>query len=63
MGAFEYTAVDPGGKQHTGVLEGDTARAVRQQLREKNLLPLNVIEAAKKEFIEGDGKEEEILTF
>jgi len=49
MGAFEYTAVDPGGKQHTGILEGDTARQVRQQLRDKNLLPLNVVETAAKE--------------
>ena len=49
MGAFEYTAVDPAGKQHRGVLEGDTARQVRQQLRDKDLLPLNVIESAQKE--------------
>jgi general secretion pathway protein F len=49
MGAFEYTAVDPGGKQHTGVLEGDTARQVRQQLRDRDLLPINVIESAQKE--------------
>jgi len=49
MGAFEYTAVDPSGKQHRGVLEGDTARQVRQQLREKQLLPLTVTEAAEKE--------------
>jgi general secretion pathway protein F len=49
MGAFEYTAVDPGGKQHTGVLEGDTARQVRQQLRDRDLLPLTVTESAQKE--------------
>jgi general secretion pathway protein F len=49
MGAFEYTAVDNFGKQHRGVLEGDTARQVRQQLREKQLLPLTVTEAAEKE--------------
>jgi general secretion pathway protein F len=49
MGAFEYTAVDPGGKQHRGILEGDTARQVRQQLRDKQLLPLSVTEAAEKE--------------
>jgi general secretion pathway protein F len=49
MGAFEYTAVDSAGKQHRGVLEGDTARQVRQQLRDKQLLPLNVEESAEKE--------------
>ena len=41
MGAFEYTAVDPAGKQHRGILEGDTPRQVRQQLRDKNLRELN----------------------
>ncbi|MCP3999808.1 MAG: type II secretion system inner membrane protein GspF [Gammaproteobacteria bacterium] len=49
MGAFEYTAVDPDGKQHHGVLEGDTARQVRQQLRDRDLLPITVIESAQKE--------------
>ncbi len=49
MGAFEYTAVDDAGKQHKGVLEGDTAKQVRQQLREKKLLPLSVNESAKQE--------------
>jgi len=33
MGAFEYTAVDSAGKERRGVLEGDTARQVRQLLR------------------------------
>lgn len=49
MGAFEYTAVDTAGKQHKGVLEGDTAKQVRQQLRERNLLPLSVDESASQE--------------
>ena len=49
MGAFEYTAVDSGGKQQKGILEGDTARQVRQQLRDKDLLPLTVTESAEKE--------------
>jgi len=49
MGAFEYTAVDPSGKESKGVLEGDTARQVRQLLRERKLLPLAVTEVAKKE--------------
>jgi general secretion pathway protein F len=46
MGAFEYTAVDPAGKQHQGILEGDTPKHVRQQLRDKQLLPLSVTETA-----------------
>ncbi len=49
MGAFEYTAVDPKGRQHKGLLEGDTARSVRQMLREQNLLPLTVAEVAQRE--------------
>jgi general secretion pathway protein F len=42
MGAFEYSAVDSAGKTRKGVLEGDTPRQVRQQLREKGLMPLAV---------------------
>ena len=49
MGAFEYTAVDPRGKEHKGVIEGDTPRRVRQLLRERDLLPLSVTEIAEKE--------------
>jgi general secretion pathway protein F len=49
VGAFEYTAVDKAGKQHKGILEGDTAKQVRQQLREQKLLPLSVSEAAERE--------------
>jgi general secretion pathway protein F len=48
MGAFEYTVVDPKGKERKGVIEGDTARHVRQQLRDQNLLPLTVTEIAEK---------------
>lgn len=48
MGAFEYTAVDKSGRQSRGVLEGDTARAVRQTLRERNLLPVTVAEVSEK---------------
>jgi general secretion pathway protein F len=48
MGAFEYQALDPGGKERKGVLEGDTARQVRQQLRDKGWIPLDVDEVAEK---------------
>ena len=49
MGAFEYTALDAGGKERRGVLEGDTARHVRNQLREQRLLPVTVNEVKEKE--------------
>ena len=42
MGAFQYTAVDTGGRETTGILEGDTPRHVRQLLRERQLLPITV---------------------
>jgi general secretion pathway protein F len=42
MSAFEYKALDPKGKQKKGVIEADSARQVRQQLREKGLAPLAV---------------------
>jgi general secretion pathway protein F len=52
MGAFEYTALDTGGRERKGLLEGDTARQVRQLLREKQLLPVTVTEVAQKEATE-----------
>lgn len=42
MPAFEYTALDNGGIERRGVLEGDSARLVRQALREQGLLPVEV---------------------
>ena len=35
MGAYEYVALDRAGKQTKGVLEGDTPKHVRQQLRDR----------------------------
>lgn len=49
MGAFVYIALDPKGREQKGVLEGDTPRQVRQQLREQGLTPLEVNEAAERE--------------
>jgi general secretion pathway protein F len=46
MGAFEYTALDAKGKSKKGVIEGDTARHIRQQLREQRLTPLDVHEVS-----------------
>ncbi|NNC76686.1 MAG: type II secretion system inner membrane protein GspF [Woeseiaceae bacterium] len=49
MGAFEYVALDKVGKETKGLLEGDTPKHVRQQLRERSLLPVKVTEVAQKE--------------
>jgi len=54
VGAFQYTVLDARGREKKGVLEGDTARQVRQQLREKNLVPLAVEEVVQREA--GTGK-------
>jgi len=44
MGAYQYVAVDTGGKEHRGILEGDTPKHVRQLLRDRQLLPVEVAE-------------------
>jgi general secretion pathway protein F len=44
MPAFAYQALDTTGKTQRGVLQGDTARAVRGALRERGLNPLSVDE-------------------
>ena len=49
MAAFAYKAIDKSGKNKSGVLEGDNARQIRQQLREKHLIPLEVDQVAEKE--------------
>jgi len=48
MSVFDYAAVDQQGKHHRGVMEGDSPRQVRQQLRERGLVPLQVGAAAEK---------------
>src|SRR3990167_4032505 len=42
MAAFEYLALDSKGSQQKGVLEADSARQVRQVLRDRQLAPLDV---------------------
>ena len=49
MAAFEYKAIDAKGKNKKGIIEGDTIKQVRQQLREKGLIPIEVNPAAQKE--------------
>jgi general secretion pathway protein F len=48
MGAFEYVVLDEKGRERKGVAEGDTARQVRQNLREKGLIPLQISAASQK---------------
>ena len=48
MAAFDYIALDAKGKEHKGVVEGDTARLVRQMLRDKGLMTLEITESHQK---------------
>jgi len=43
MPAFEYRALTAEGSKERGLLEGDSERQIRQQLREKGWLPLEVV--------------------
>jgi len=49
VGAFQFIALDQAGKESKGLIEGDTAKHVRQILRERELFPVRVTEVAQKE--------------
>ena len=65
MGAFEYQALDAGNKTARGVIQADTARAARAQLRERGLFPIDIqsVEAtSKSEFsFRSQGRERALL--
>ncbi|WDE05625.1 type II secretion system inner membrane protein GspF [Thalassomonas viridans] len=48
MAAFDYQAVDSRGRTKKGVIEGDTPRQVRTQLKEQGLMPLEVVPSLQK---------------
>lgn len=47
MAAFEYVALDAGGRQKKGVIEADSARQVRAQLRDKGWVPVELKASAE----------------
>lgn len=47
MGAYEYQAIDANGKTQNGLIEADTAKQARQQLRGMSLMPLEVGEVSQ----------------
>lgn len=49
MPAYQFIALDASGKQQKGVLEGDSARQIRQQLRDQALVPVSVDPVEKKD--------------
>ncbi|MDH5388915.1 MAG: type II secretion system inner membrane protein GspF [Gammaproteobacteria bacterium] len=55
MAAFEYIALDEKGKEKKGIIEADTAKQVRQLLRDKGLTPLQIdsTKASKKKSDKG----------
>lgn len=48
MPAYEYIALNAKGRQTKGLQEGDTARQVRQMLRERGLMPMEIHEVSGK---------------
>ncbi|MCH7880137.1 MAG: type II secretion system inner membrane protein GspF [Proteobacteria bacterium] len=46
MGAFEYQAIDADGNNKKGLIEADTAKQARQQLRGMSLMPLQIDEVS-----------------
>lgn len=53
MPAYQYAALDDRGKTCKGLLEGDTPRQVRQILRERRLVPIEVNEVSGREPAQG----------
>jgi len=47
MPAFDYQALDDRGRVKKGMLEGDSARQIRQQLRDQGLAPTKVVLASQ----------------
>ncbi len=58
MAAFAFKALDERGRRRKGVLEGDTPRQIRQQLRERGWTPIEV-----SEITEGSGPRREAPRF
>lgn len=54
MAAFVYQALDARGRNKKGVMEADSARQVRQKLRDQGLMPVSVEATIQKE--QGAGK-------
>ncbi|MGL4187611.1 MAG: type II secretion system inner membrane protein GspF [Sphaerotilus sulfidivorans] len=55
MPAYRFEALDASGKTQSGLLEGDSARAVRAQLRARSLVPLEVSPVTSENEATGSG--------
>ena len=47
MAAYEYTALNPKGREEKGLIEADTPRQARQLLRDRSLSPLDITEVSE----------------
>ena len=56
MAAYEYQAIDSHGKTRKGLIEADTARQARQQLRGMSLMPLEIGEVSSRDQGSGAGR-------
>ena len=63
MAAFEYIALDPQGREKKGVLEADSARQVRQTLRERGLTPLGVEPTQQQQALQKGGSRQQAAIF
>ncbi len=65
MAAFEYQALVDGKQNTRGVIQADTARSARAQLRERGLIPLEIHEVesqSKREFsFRSQGRERALI--
>lgn len=53
MAAFQYIALDKQGKQKKGVIEADSSRQIRSQLRDKGMMPVDVKQVASTKAVKG----------
>ncbi|MGF1643534.1 MAG: type II secretion system inner membrane protein GspF [Thiotrichales bacterium] len=56
MPAYEFVALKPNGREEKGILEGDSARQIRQLLRERGVTPLEVQEIREGPALGGGGR-------
>ena len=63
MPAFAYVALNAKGKESKGIIEGDSPRQIRNQLREKGLTPLKVNETSGESRSGGSPSGERVRSF
>ncbi|MGL6147629.1 MAG: type II secretion system F family protein, partial [Plesiomonas sp.] len=55
MAAYQYRALSASGKTEKGVIEADSTRQARQLLRDKGLLPTELIESTARQSVSAEG--------